>query len=169
MSLPPPSKIRSAQWIVALQHSHYQVQLKPLRIATSKCSAIDSIAHKVCVKHIEGHTVLHFVRTVARVVRFNYPAKPLVQREMCFFSCKSPASGAEMRLRSCLVGRRVDRARPARAVCLQLLTSAAWCRAGPVESPAEASRALRDRTGAKRMAWASILIRVATHDANHGW
>ena len=86
MSLPPPSKIRSAQRIVALQHSHYQVQLKPLRIATSKCSAIDTIAHKICFKHIEGHTVLRYVPTVALVVRFKYPAKPLVQREMCFFS-----------------------------------------------------------------------------------
>jgi hypothetical protein len=84
MSLPPPSKIRSAQRIVSLQNSHYQIQLKSLSIVTSKCGAIDTIAHKICFKHIEGHTVLHHVRTVARVVRFKYPAKPLVQCEMCF-------------------------------------------------------------------------------------
>ena len=86
MLLPPPPKIRSAQRIVSLQNLHYQVQLKSLSIDASKCSAIDTIAHKICFKHIEGHTVLRYVPTVALVVRFKYPAKPLVQREMCFFS-----------------------------------------------------------------------------------
>src|SRR5262245_45102995 len=118
MSLPPPSKISSAQRIVSLQNLHYQVQLKSLSIAASKCRAIDTIAHKICFKHIEGHTVLHYVRTVARVVRFKYPAKPLVQREMC---CSQEMSGNNRRRDTSPVLLAMPNAlierRPARAFC----------------------------------------------------
>src|SRR5262245_30035168 len=125
MLLPPPPKIRSAQRIVSLQNLHYQVQLKSLSIDASKCSAIDTIAHKICFKHIEGHTVLRYVPTVALVVRFKYPAKPLVQREMCFFSgnvCYEWRRNTPIVLLPC---QRVERASFASAVCSQLLTAEA--------------------------------------------
>jgi hypothetical protein len=76
--VPPPLKIRSPQRIVSLQHLHYQIELESLR-----CSDIDTVTrepYKV-FKHIQGHTDLRYQRTVARIVRFKYPAKPLVQCE----------------------------------------------------------------------------------------
>jgi hypothetical protein len=58
---------------------YYQIQVKSL---SSKCNAIDTILRNDCFEHIEGHAVLRYARTVARVVRFEYPAKPVVHREM---------------------------------------------------------------------------------------
>ena len=58
MSLPPSSEIRSSQRIVSLQKLYYRIEINSFSINASKRNAIDTIAPKVCFKHIRGHTVL---------------------------------------------------------------------------------------------------------------
>jgi hypothetical protein len=84
LRMPPHFKIRSPRRIVSLQHLHDQIELKSLSIEASRCGDIDTILrepYKVCFKYIEGHAVLHSSKTVARVVKFENPAKPLVHCE----------------------------------------------------------------------------------------
>ena len=84
MRLPPPLEIRSPQRIVSLQYLYDQIELQFLSIEASRCGATNIILRepfKACFKYIEGHAVLRSPRTVARVVKHKYPAKPLVQCE----------------------------------------------------------------------------------------
>ena len=78
MPLPPSSKVGSPQRIVSLQNL---IELKSLCLDASKCGAIDTITREVYFKYGDRHTVLRYVRTLLRVVKFKYPAKPVVQRE----------------------------------------------------------------------------------------